>query len=488
MPALEKCASNVLTIAGSDPSGGAGIQADLRVFASLGVTGFSAISVLTVQNSGGVHSVAPVCPELLVAQIRGILEDVPIRAVKIGALGTAENVLAVGSVLQRYPGFNIVLDPVLQPTRGRMLLTPDGRRALMDKLLPLSHLITPNQHEAAALTGISVRDVDTAIRAAKKLRDAGAQYVLIKGGHLPHDPVDVLVHPDGEVTVLISRRIKTPHTHGTGCMLSSATAAYLAKGLQMVHAVRCARAFVIQSLHAPVVYGRGRGYPDAMAGRDTGFATTARRSHAQRIALLRGIYVITDSDLYPGRDASQIAQAAFAGGACAVQLRDKRAPRHELVETARRLNAMAKHCGALFLVNDHVDVALASSADGVHLGPEDMPPRDARALLGPDALIGVSVSSVEEAAKAAPYASYFGVGAVFGSSTKKDAGPPIGVAAIREICKAYPTHPVVAVGGITEENVRAVADAGAAAAAVVSAVVTAPEMEQATRKLAVAFG
>ena len=236
------------------------------------------------------------------------------------------------------------------------------------------------------------------------------------------------------------------------------------------------------STRSPVVAGRGRGYPDAPraaraieAGDD--------RTHAERRALLCGLYVLTDPDLRPDRGPEEIARAALQGGAKVVQLRDKRLATPALIELAKRLNRMARSAGALFVVNDRVDVALAAGADGVHLGPDDMHPADARRLLGPERLIGVSVSTVEEAVPLAPCASYLGVGAVFGSATKGDAGPPVGPERIRQIKRAFPDHPVVAIGGISAANVAAVAQAGAHAAAVVSAVVCAPDMRQAAQEL-----
>ena len=170
-----------------------------------------------------------------------------------------------------------------------------------------------------------------------------------------------------------------------------------------------------------------------------------------------------------------------------VQLRDKQLLTPQLVALVQRLGTSARQANALFIVNDRVDVALASGADGVHLGPDDMAPVDARILLGPDKLVGVSVATVEEARAAAPYASYFGVGAIFGSQTKLDAGEPIGVGRIREIKAAFPDIPVVAIGGINADNIAAVAQAGADAAAVVSAVAAAPDMEAATRELVARF-
>ena len=162
-------------------------------------------------------------------------------------------------------------------------------------------------------------------------------------------------------------------------------------------------------------------------------------------------------------------------------------PLPELIELASDLTIAARGSNALFIVNDRVDVALASDADGVHLGPGDMRPEDARRLLGPEKLVGVSVATVEEARAAAPYVSYFGVGAIFGSKTKKDAGDAIGVGRIREIKAAFPRIPIVAIGGINLENIAEVAAAGADAAAVVSAVVCASNMVEATGALLLRF-
>ncbi len=202
---------------------------------------------------------------------------------------------------------------------------------------------------------------------------------------------------------------------------------------------------------------------------------------------MQGLYFITDPDLRPDRSPEEQAQAALAGGAGIVQLRDKSLATPQLIALAKRLNEMARAANALFIVNDRVDVALASGADGVHLGPDDMDAKEARRLLGSGRLIGVSVSTVEEAKKAAPCASYLGVGAIFGSKTKGDAGEPIGLERVREIKRAFPQLPLVAIGGIHAGNIADVAAAGADAAAVVSAVVCAPDMAAATRELVQRF-
>lgn len=202
---------------------------------------------------------------------------------------------------------------------------------------------------------------------------------------------------------------------------------------------------------------------------------------------MAGLYVITDCVLRPDRSHVDIAKAALAGGARLVQLRDKTSPLSRVLEEGREIRRLTREAGALFIVNDRVEVALALDADGVHLGPDDFPPAEARRLLGAERIVGVSVSSVEEAEAARRNgASYLGVGAIFATTTKADAGAPIGVERLKEIKRATPL-PVVAIGGIALHNIRAVAEAGADAAAVISAVVCAEDMTAMTRALVEEF-
>jgi len=202
---------------------------------------------------------------------------------------------------------------------------------------------------------------------------------------------------------------------------------------------------------------------------------------------LRGIYVITDKDLCPGRSHLDIALAAVEAGACCVQLRDKSLCGRELVETARSIRCAVMSGRVKFIVNDRMDVALAVGADGVHLGQDDIPVSSARAVMGEDAIIGVSVASVEEAVRGEnDGASYVAVGSVFATATKTDAGVPVGLEMITAVKQAVGV-PVVAIGGINIENVALVAQAGADAAAVVSAMVCAPDMREAVVELSREF-
>lgn len=478
---------SVLTIAGSDPSGGAGIQADLRLFTALDLVGLSAITALTVQNSQGVQAVHPVSAEILGSQIESLLSDIAVAAVKIGMLGGAAQVAVVAELLRRFRPPHVVLDPVLLSTSGAPLLDAEGWQALRTELLPLCDVVTPNLREARALAGFSMDEEGQDAVAARRLLAMGAKAVALTGGHARSGPLesrctDLLFISDAAPIPFAGSWIATPHTHGTGCLHSSAVAAGLAQGLSLPDACAQARALVTEGLRTPVAIGQGRGYPQVYrTSRDP--LPQESRTHQERLALLRGLYVLTDPDLRPDRSAEAIVQAALTGGARIVQLRDKYLPTPQLIALAKRLNALARAAGALFLVNDRVDVALASDADGVHLGPDDMLPADARRLLGPERLIGISVSSAEEAIPLASCASYLGVGAIYGSQTKADAGAAVGTARIREIKRAFPNHPLVAIGGIHEGNIREAIEAGADAAAVVSAVVCAPDMRAATQSL-----
>lgn len=257
----------VLTIAGSDPSGGAGIQADLRVFSSVGAAGLSALTALTVQNSQGVRAVHPVDPKVVAAQIEALLADRIPEAVKIGMLAGAPQAHAVATVLKTYRPPHIVLDPILASTSGAAMIDPAGVKALVSDLLPLCDLVTPNMAEAAALAGQPVTDLAGMRTAGERLIGMGARAVLVTGGHLAGTLTDVLVtKPAGSVVTQEFRRIRvrTEHTHGTGCFLSSAIAAYLAFGASLVEAVDLSGTLLNSALRSPVVVGQGIGYPDAV--------------------------------------------------------------------------------------------------------------------------------------------------------------------------------------------------------------------------------
>jgi hydroxymethylpyrimidine/phosphomethylpyrimidine kinase len=250
-----------LTIAGSDSSGGAGIQADLKTFAALGVYGASAITALTAQNTRGVTGIHRVPPDFVTAQIDAVFADLDVGAVKIGMVAELGIVEAIAAALERWRPTHVVLDPVMVATSGDRLLSPDAIAALRDRLIPCATLITPNLPEAAALLDEPIATDEAAIaEQGRRLLAMGCPAVLIKGGHGEGaESIDYLVDRNS-VTPLPAARIATRNTHGTGCSLSSAVAAGLAKGEDMASAVRNAKAFISAAIAAAERFSVGHGH------------------------------------------------------------------------------------------------------------------------------------------------------------------------------------------------------------------------------------
>jgi len=250
----------VLSIAGSDSGGGAGIQADLKTFAALGCFGMTAITALTAQNTCGVRAIHPVPPDMLGAQIDAVLEDIGADAVKVGMLHSPEIVRTVAQAIDRHHLSRVVFDPVMVATSGAKLIDDPAIAVLVAELFPRATLITPNLDEAALLVGRPLVSAQDMAQAAAELLANGARAVLLKGGHLAGDVVmDLLLPAEGEPLWMQAPRIATANTHGTGCTLSSAIAAHLALGAPLIDAVQQARAFVRQALQAGASVKTGQG-------------------------------------------------------------------------------------------------------------------------------------------------------------------------------------------------------------------------------------
>lgn len=258
--------SIALTIAGSDPSGGAGLQADLKTFHQFGVYGTSVVTLLTVQNTVSVRDVVVMSPALVAAQLGCLLDDVPPRAAKTGALGNAGVIEAIASITLPCP---LVVDPVMISKHGAPLLDASARDVLVRSLLPKAFLVTPNGPEAEALSGRAVRTVDDAIEAARAIADLGPSAVLVKGGHLDDRAfaTDVLF-VDGVVERLVSPRIVTHAGHGTGCSLAAAITARLARGDSVHDAVRRAKSWLTRALASAPHIGHGISPVDHFASTD----------------------------------------------------------------------------------------------------------------------------------------------------------------------------------------------------------------------------
>ncbi len=247
-----------LTIAGSDSGGGAGIQADLKTFSANGVYGMSAVTSVTAQNTLGVQGVHNLSPEVVAAQIDSVLTDIGAQAIKTGMLANADILAAVADALRGYTEIPLVVDPVMIAKSGDALLEPEAVSTLIERLIPLATVITPNLDEARALTGIEASDVDGMRTVARRLFEMGPRNVVVKGGHLEGPAVDVLFD-GGNFESLVSERIDTRSTHGTGCTFAAAIAAGLAKGIPVAEAVRDAKTYLTGALRHAVAIGGGHG-------------------------------------------------------------------------------------------------------------------------------------------------------------------------------------------------------------------------------------
>lgn len=249
-----------LTIAGSDSSGGAGIQADLKTFAALGVYGASVVTALTAQNTSGVAAIHPVPADFVTAQLEAVLGDLDVGAIKIGMVGSCATIEAIVAAFRRFPPAHVVLDPVMIATSGARLLPADAVDALRTRLTPCASIITPNLPEAAVLLSEPVASSDAAIESqGRRLLSLGCPFVLIKGGHgHGNESIDYLIDANSTVP-LAAPRIATTNTHGTGCALASAIAAGLAKGEDMPTAVRNAKEFISGAIAAADRFAVGHG-------------------------------------------------------------------------------------------------------------------------------------------------------------------------------------------------------------------------------------
>jgi hydroxymethylpyrimidine/phosphomethylpyrimidine kinase len=248
----------VLTIAGSDSCGGAGIQADLKTFSALGTYGLSVVTAVTAQNTLGVHDVRELDADIVRAQIDCIFDDIEVHAVKIGMVSDAELIDTIAACLVKHGAKNIVLDPVMVSTSGRPLLEPESTQELIKVLFPLARVVTPNLSEAEVITGEKVETVAGMEEAARQISTLGPGNVVVKGGHLAGEAIDVLY--DGtRFEYIRGTRIDTKNTHGTGCTFSSAIAAFIARGCDVPAAVRQAKEYISGAIENSLEMGHGSG-------------------------------------------------------------------------------------------------------------------------------------------------------------------------------------------------------------------------------------
>jgi hydroxymethylpyrimidine kinase/phosphomethylpyrimidine kinase/thiamine-phosphate diphosphorylase len=437
----------VLTIAGSDPSGGAGIQADLRTFARAGVQASAVVTALTVQTEAKVTGLNVVDANLVASQIDAAFAGKDLHAVKTGMLGDASIVRAVAAALMRHGARNVVVDPVAVSSSGTRLLDEPGFELLKRELLPNATVITPNVAEAAALLGIPVpQTLDDVRDAARQLVELGAKWVVITGGHVGNgsEVTDVLTN-GVETHEIRTPRVANASIHGSGCRYSAALAAALARGADVPTA-----AFEAQRLVAAEIRDSVNESPPL--GRLYLVATP--RAHMNGFEFLARV------------------RAAVEGGVDILQIRSKELDGGAYARLAERVGAIAAQANIPFIVNDRVDVAVAVNATGVHLGQKDLAVDLARRIM-PHGVIGRSSHESAHALKAIEErADYFAVGPVWETPTKPGRKAS-GLRYVREVFSLKPDIPWYAIGGIDAENIHEVIEAGARRIACVRAVLDA---------------
>ncbi|KAL1809547.1 hypothetical protein ACET3Z_026537 [Daucus carota] len=455
---------HVLSVAGSDSGAGAGIQADLKTCAARGVYCSTVITAVTAQNTVGVQGVNIVPEKFVSEQLKSVLSDMNVTVVKTGMLPTAGIVKVLYDSLKQFPVQALVVDPVMVSTSGDVLAGPSILDILREQLLPMADIVTPNLKEASALLGgINLQTISDMRSAAKSIHDMGPRNVLVKGGDLPasSDAVDIFF--DGvEFCELRSLRIQTQNSHGTGCTLASCIAAELAKGSQMLHAVRVAKHYVETALEysKDIRIGNGlQGPLDHLCKLKRNVHSSSRLQRFNPDDLL--LYAVTDSKMNNkwGRSIAAAVKAAIEGGATIIQLREKDTETNNFLEAAKKCLEVCRLHGVPMLINDRIDIALACDADGVHVGQSDMPAHVARSLLGPQKIIGVSCKTPEQAHQAwVDGADYIGSGGVYSTNTKAN-NSTIGLDGLKTVCLASKL-PVVAIGGIGLSNARSVVELG----------------------------
>jgi hydroxymethylpyrimidine kinase/phosphomethylpyrimidine kinase/thiamine-phosphate diphosphorylase len=462
----------VWTLAGSDSGGGAGIQADLKTFQTLGVHGCSITSSITAQNSAGVDGVFPSGVDVVRAQWESLMDDMPPTALKIGMPGDRETIQWLGDTLTMTEIFTVI-DPVLKSGTGTPLQSQEDLDLFRHHLMPCAGILTPNWPEAAALSGMEIHTKADVEAAAETLCKYGVRSVLIKGGHMENAPDDAVYDywSNGTQSAWFrSARIHTPHHHGTGCVLSSAIAAYHAHDYHELDTLVLARAYLQQGLIQSYSTGSGSG--------TLGLNETPSRTDIlpellddQNDCRVTGDFAPLDTPamgLYPIVDSAEKLERLLKLGLCTLQLRIKNREHPRLEEAIQQCISAGKKYKAQVFINDHWELALKHGAYGIHIGQDDIEHVDLQQVRDAGLRLGISTHSFTEAARALScHPSYIAVGTIYPTDSKNMDYPALGVKAFGLIRKLLPV-PVVAIGGIHLDNAEALRQCGADGFGVIS--------------------
>jgi hydroxymethylpyrimidine kinase/phosphomethylpyrimidine kinase/thiamine-phosphate diphosphorylase len=483
----------VWTIAASDSAGGAGIQADVKTFFDLGVHGCSAITAITAQNTQGVHHTEALSADVFDKQLQALADDLPPKAIKIGVLSSVESIQRLRVFFQQQitiASVPVIYDPVLAPTHGSSFVDDDIIRALK-QLLPFIDVLTPNIPEAERLTGITIHNTETQLLAAQALITLGASAVLLKGGHgNGEDCQDLLCTP--ELTAwLTQRKYNTPHSHGTGCVLSSAVTAFMAQGKPMRDAVVLANAYINKGLQRAQPFDAEASKRGAVA--QTGWPDDLRNFPQVSVSPTAIHYPDMPScdhsslGLYPVVDTIEWLEKLLVLGVKTIQLRVKEVPADELDTMIARAAALGRQYQARLFINDYWELAIKHHAYGVHLGQEDMVNANIAAIHTAGLRLGISTHGEYEFSYAATFKpSYLAIGAIFPTDTKEVI--EVGLDNLYRWAGILGGHyPLVAIGGINQTNIELVLASGVGSIAVVSAITKADDYVAAVQQLSQAI-
>ncbi len=473
----------VWTIASSDSGGGAGIQADLLTFNALGCHGCSVIAAVTAQSSMEVVGYEAVSPALFITQLNCLLQDMPPKAIKLGLIPDADLLQKLAKWLAKHKanyGFIVIADPVLSSSSGYNFVRQSLLCIWQQQLLPLLDLITPNLPELAQLSALPGA---CHTEQARQLLQWGAGAVLLKGGHSEFNATiaDQFISQDSCFT-LTHTRLNTPHNHGTGCVLSSAITAAVAKQYPLADAIIVGRAYLQQALHHSYATGKGAGslqhsswpqdyqhFPRLQSAETSnpGFATMS--AHI---------------GLYPVIDSVQWLKRLLPLGLDVIQLRLKQGTAAEIEQQIAAAVLLGRDYRLRLFINDHWQLAIKYGAYGVHLGQEDLNQADLPAIAAAGLRLGISTHGYTELLRARQLKpSYIALGHIFPTQTKQMPSSPQGLERLKNytaLCKDIPT---VAIGGINQQRVSEVLACGVSGIAVVSAITAQSEPEQAFLQL-----
>jgi hydroxymethylpyrimidine kinase/phosphomethylpyrimidine kinase/thiamine-phosphate diphosphorylase len=470
----------VWTVAGTDPTSGAGIQADLQVMNRLGVHGCSVITAVIAQHTRGVQMIEFPTEHIIHAQLDALAEDMPPAAVKIGMLGNLPTAQAVYETVSGIQAFT-VYDPVQSSSGGTSLLTADAEKWITRHLLPHINLLTPNIPEAESITGNSIRTPNDVEQTAKQLLKTGVSAVVLKGGHRNHLYCRDFFTDGSTDCWLTSPRIHTDSTHGTGCVFSSAVAACMALGYTLPDAVILAKAYINQGMHRAIALGHGKG-PLRLNGwpvdpENLPWLTEHADQGESRMAFPD--CGNEELGLYPLVDSLDWLKKLLPMGIQTIQLRIKDGDTATVESVIDEAVQLARKYQARLFINDYWKLAIKTGAYGVHLGQEDLVTADLTAIQEAGLRLGTSVHSYRELAGVAAFLpSYIAIGTVYPTPSKPGLAQPLGVEGFRRLCRLSPV-PVVAIGGIHLDNAEPVLAAGANGIAVISAIRNEPRLEEA---------